>query len=961
MIESVYPLSPAQEGMLFHGLYAPGTEEYLLQLRCGLRGPLDVARFRAAWAGVLARHGALRSSVVWDGVPRPVQVVQREVALPWQDEDWRGQPAAAQAARVAEYVRWDRATGFTVTQAPLWRLWLQQQGAEAYEFVWSAHHLVVDGWSSAQVLAEVLAQYAGTPLPAAGRYRDYIAWLQQQDGAAAEQYWRRALRGVRTPTTWGPRGAVQRRYAEVTYRVPGGRRPQLTAAARAWDVTLSTVVLGAWGLVLSRYSGDREVVFGATLTDRPAAVPGVETMVGVFINTLPVRVPVPRATAIGPWLQAIQREQVEARQYGYSPLVAVQGWSEVPRGTALFDSVVVMANYPVAPAVRRGAVGGVQVATVTSYERTSYPVTVMVRGGEELTLTLIYDEGRYGAAWAEAAVTQLGQVVEGLAERPTAAVGTVAVVRGRARRALVSTWNRTAQRVRAGTVPAWIWATAERQPGAPAVVGAGETWSYAQLVARAEAVAAALQAQGVGPETVVAVSGPRTPALVAGLLGVLRAGAAYLPVDPQTPASRVAHMLDEAQVRVVVTAGGGPPWPGARPTIVVDEVPARPAPPWPALQPDHLAYIIYTSGSTGQPKGVMNTHRGLANRLDWMQRTYGLTRDDCVLHKTHVGFDVSIWELLWPLMTGAVLALAPPGAERDMTTLAECIVEHEVTTLHMVPSVLQFLVEHPRFGDCRSLHRVISSGEALPSELVQRFFARSRAGLHNLYGPTEASIDVSFWECEREHRDATVPIGRPIANTRLHVLDRDGDLAPVGAVGHLFIGGEGLARGYVGRPDLTAARFVPDPVGTEPGSRLYDTGDRALYERCDGVLTYVGRRDFQMKIHGVRIEPGEVEVHLAAHPDVRYAAVIGVAYEQVAAQRLVAYVVPRAGCRPTPEVLRRHLAERVIEPMIPGAFVFLDALPLTASGKLDRGALPTATPADSHRTTAETLSAASTL
>ena len=574
----------------------------------------------------------------------------------------------------------------------------------------------------------------------------------------------------------------------------------------------------------------------------------------------------------------------------------------------------------------------------------------------------------------------LRRVLEAMVADDTQRVEQLTLMPARERTRVVEEWNRTeAAYPRESCIHELFESQVERTPGAEALVCEGEPLTYADLNRRANQLANYLRELGVGPDVRVGLCMQRSLEMVVGLMAVLKAGGAYVPLDPEYPPHRLGEMLADCGAAVVLTqtvladrlVSAAIQVPVATPVPVLlldaDAAPwsdrSEATPPRSGLTPDHLAYIIYTSGSTGTPKGVMNAHRGVVNRLLWMQEAYGIGADDAVLQKTTYAFDVSVWEFFWTLGTGARLVMARPDGHKDPAYLARIIRDEGITTIHFVPSMLQLFLEHPDAAACTGLRRVICSGEALPPALVERFYAvLPGAELHNLYGPTEAAVDVTAWKCERgdggHTRVPLVPLGRPIANTQIYVLDDRLEPVPVGVTGELFIGGVQVARGYLNRPALTADRFVVDPFGG-PGARLYRTGDLARW-MADGTIEYLGRNDFQVKVRGFRIELGEIEARLAEHPAVRDAVVIARREEKGSGNaRLVAYFVgdesvttaataataatgaaAAAEAMPTVEMLRAHLGVRLPDYMIPAAFVRLDALPLTSNGKLDRKALP---------------------
>ena len=534
---------------------------------------------------------------------------------------------------------------------------------------------------------------------------------------------------------------------------------------------------------------------------------------------------------------------------------------------------------------------------------------------------------------------------------PDRSIGQLDILSSKERHQLLVEWNSTEQPVTKATLPSLFEAQVTCSPQAPALVFEEITLSYAELNARANQMAHYLIGQGVGPETVVAIALPRSVEMVVSLLAILKAGGAYLPLDPDNPPERLTYMLKDARPACVLTITriaellssqvaqflfDHPDTetrlshqPAANPTDVQRIEP---------LRPQHQSYVIYTSGSTGTPKGVVVTHGAIVNRILWMQSAYKLQSDDRILQKTSSGFDVSVWEFFWPLTQGATMVVAKPEGHKDPAYLSALIRTERVTTVHFVPSMLQAFLQEPTAADCVRLRRVICSGEALTAELQRQFFSVLRVPLHNLYGPTEAAVDISFWQCDGN--TTAVPIGRPVWNTRLYVLDANLQLVPVGIAGELYISGVQLGRGYLRRPALSAERFVADPFGA-PGNRMYRTGDLARW-RAEGVLDFLGRADQQVKIRGFRIEPGEIEAVLLSHPTVAQATVIP-REDRPGDKRLVGYAVPARGQSTDPATLRAHLGQSLPDYMVPAAIVLLNALPLTSSGKLDRKALPART------------------
>lgn len=965
-IEDMYPLSPMQQGLLFHSLLAPGSGLYMPHIVIDLSGDVDSARLRSAWEAVVTAQPVLRSGFFWEQRDEPFQVVSRSVSLHWTEQDWRALSPAEQSGRLDSFVAASRSQPFDLHRPPLMRLGLIRRGDDSYTLIWAYHHLVLDGWSAARVLEQVFGRLiaaqrgiAFAPEAPGAPYSSYIAWLRRQDRTSSEAFWRAHLHApaeittIPLPAPVDPTRDAASGHREIT--LGSSETQALQAFARAQQITLNTLMQGAFALLLARYNDAREVTFGNTVAGRPTDLPGAASMIGLFINTLPVQVSVPARMPVADWLRSLQQRQAQTVPHEHVALRDLQEWTN--EGRALFECLFVFESYPV-PDLPGDSTGGLRLDGVSFDEQTHFPLTLQIADGDALRLAARFDGRRYADADIERLLAHLSGLVMAMATAADTALHELSVLTA-TERTLLADWNRTE-----ATLPAhenladWLEAQADTSPQQTALIFNEETFSYRALHDRANRLAHLLTARGIGAESIVAVHMPRSPQMVVAILATLKAGAAYLPLAPDQPGARLRAMLDDAQASLLLTAGDDP-LPTDIASVNVEsidlstaELDAYPADnPVRTLHGDNATYVIYTSGSTGRPKGVVNTHRALINRLAWMQQRYRLNTDDRVLHKTPLGFDVSAWELLWPLVCGATLVLAEPDRHRDGAYLAALIDEAAITTIHFVPPMLSAFLDAVSTAGCRPLKRVICSGEALSPALQQRFFERlPDTELHNLYGPTEAAIDVTAWQCGPETHAAGVPIGRPIDNIRIHLLD--GDLRPVppGIPGELYIGGIGLARGYLGNPALTAGAFVPDPMIPDPSETerstaaplLYRSGDLARWH-ADGTLEYLGRRDHQVKLRGVRIELGEIESALHEHPDVGEARVL--LREDNGTPQLVAYLVASAGQSDHLDAVsdtdwHEFLESRLPSVMIPAAFVVIDALPLNVNGKVDRQRLP---------------------
>ncbi|MFI6540430.1 amino acid adenylation domain-containing protein [Nonomuraea sp. NPDC050547] len=921
-LQDVLPLSPLQEGILFHS--SGGHDPYIVQLDLELDGPLDAGRLRAAGQALLARHPNLRAAFVTRASGQAVQVIPAESVLPLQVYGEAGQAAYARI-KAADALR-----PFELTASPCLRMTLVTVEGR-HRLLFTYHHLLLDGWSNSLVVGDLLRLYdnGGDPgrLEPAPPYRSFLAWLRERrrDGSddAALAAWRERLAGLDGPTLVGvpdaPRGArperaerpersrAERSRAELSEETSEALR----ALCRTAGVTLGVAAQAAWALVLRTLTGRSDVVFGLTVSGRDAEVAGIESMVGLFVNTVPARVVLDPAESVTGLLRRVRDDHARTLGAQHVGLAAVQ--RAVGR-RALFDTLVVVESHPVDAAVLDGrSFGGLRLRGVSGTDATGYPLTLIVAPGARLRLSVDRLPGALAGEPPELAdpAERVAAVLTAMAADPAARVvdvlpGQAAPVRG------------SAVAVPEIDVVRMFREQAARHPDRPAVRDGRQVITYAELDRRSERLAGALRSRGAGPERLVGVARARSAELVVALLAALKTGAGYVPLDTEQPAARSRAIVDDTEPVCVVTEESLPGTDG-----VIDE----------EHHPDRVAYVLHTSGSTGRPKGAAITHRALANRIRWMQHAYPLRADDRVLQKTPAGFDVSGWEFWWPLTHGAQLVMARPGGHRDPAYLAEVMRGERVTVVHFVPSMLREFLDGLGAADLPCLRRIVCSGEALPGDLVER--ARAVLGtvaIENLYGPTEATIDVTAFEANAE---AVVPIGRPIWNTATHVLDTWLRPVPDGVAGELYLGGVQLARGYHGRAGLSAGHFVACPSGA--GERMYRTGD-LVRRRADGVLEFLGRIDGQVKIRGVRVEPGEVEAALRTHPGVRDCAVRAPSRAD-GSSYLVAYVVGRHG-EVEPGVLRAHLGGLLPAAMVPALYVPIGALPRTASGKVDGGALP---------------------
>ena len=949
-VEDIYGLSPLQQGMLFHTLLARETGAYVDRFAFLLSGHVSLDAVERAFQRLVERHTVLRTAFIWENVPQPVQVVFRQAELPCERLDWRHMDEAGWTAALGQRIQDEQRRGFDLKKAPLLRLLTVRVNDDRWALVLFFHHVLVDGWALSLLFGDWCELYRAEAegvdpgLPPARPYRDYIAWLARQDEGAAERFWGKLLRGFTAPTPLpmdkGTAGTEPADFALAERLLTPATQARLNAFARERALTPNTVLQGAWALLLSRFSGEEDVVFGTTVSGRPADLPGVQTMAGLFINTLPVRLLASPEAKVGEWLAALQRQLADGRSHEYARLVDIQGWSGVPRELPLFESLLVFENIPLGVGGASGEGGDIgegvhmDVSPVLTPQRTNYPLVLVVQAHGDVVLRLTYDPARFTAAAIERLLAALHEGIESLVRNADGTLADVSLVTEEDRK-IAAAWTGDALPPydRGLLVHQLFEARAAERPDAVAIVHNGRETKSGVLGARASQIAHRLRAAGVGPESVVGVCLERDPDLVAAILGVLKAGGAYLPLDPAYPADRLGFMLRDAGARVLLTSSAladRVPAEGVE-TIVIDDgsIDALPAEGIDSgAEPRNLAYVIYTSGSTGRPKGVAVTHASAVAFLHWMRDAFALADGERVLASSSVSFDAHVAEVHFALAWGHPLLLV-----ENALSVAELSDSDGAAMASMVPTAAAELL---RAGRMPSTLRILNlGGEALSPTLVEDVYANTSVDrIGNGYGPTEDTTYSTFKVVERGGR---VTLGRPISGTRGHVLDARLSPVPAGAPGELYLAGAGLSRGYLGRPGLTAERFLPDPFSPEPGARMYRTGDLVRLTE-DGEAEYLGRTDFQVKIRGFRIELGEIEETLLSHPAVASAAVV--ARDVDGDKQLVAYVVPVDGSNATNAELRDHLRATLPEHMVPAAFVTMAAFPLTESGKIDRRALP---------------------
>ncbi|MFF2845984.1 amino acid adenylation domain-containing protein [Streptomyces sp. NPDC058001] len=969
-LEDCYPQTPVQQGMWFQSQYAPGEGTYHVQNVLRIDQELDVEAFRESWARVMHRHSILRTSFWTTGDNEALQLVWADLPVPLQIEDWRSHSDTDQQNLLDTYLQQDRARGFDPHDTPQWRMLLARTADDRHQLVWSAHHSILDGWSISLILNDAVQEYGAItqghhleqtpPRP----YRDYVSWLKEQDLEQAETYWRDTLDGFEEPTPLNLGGTANgtsgdpASYAWADTFLTESETAELHSMAQQHRLTLNTVLQGCWAILLGRYTGRDDVVFGTVVSGRPSEVEGIERMIGLFINTLPLRVRMPDDSSVLAWLHALQEQSVRMRQFEYSPLSTVQRASGLPAGAPLFESLFVFENYP----EDENGDAALRLEALGSQEQTHYPINTAVTVGKRIGINILYDTRRFDEPTVKAMLAHLRQICLALVAEPRRSLAQVPVLTGAERARALDEWSvDTTSPVEAAFFHQLVEEQARETPDSVAVVHEDQHLTYAELDSRANQLAHWLRDRGVRPEVLVGLCLDRSLEGIVGLLGILKAGGAYVPIDPRYPLDRMTYVVEDARIHLMLTQSHllpklprlsrSPELPAAGDltTLCLDSewsaVASQPkTAPTTELTPEHLAYIIYTSGSTGRPKGVMVAHRCLQHVVPWIRRNACFDRRQNVLQVASTSFDFSVWEILLPLVSGGTLHIPAPGVRMIGSDLQGMLSERAIESLNFTPGALATL---PTDDPLPHLRTLVVGGEAYSADLI-RTWAPGRT-FFNVYGPTESTIFATGTLTD-EHLDL-IHLGGPITNVRLYVLDPYLQPVPPGVPGELYIGGVGVTRGYMNRPDLTAESFVADPFGDEPGSRLYRSGDLVRH-LPDGNIEFIERIDGQVKIRGFRIELGEIESVLDQHPLVDQCAVL--AQPDGPSKRLVAYVVAHG--EDTPEAtdvlrehLRAHLREQLPSYMVPSAFVHLRELPLTGNGKLNRKALPlpeeSATPA----------------
>ncbi|MGN4562422.1 amino acid adenylation domain-containing protein, partial [Bacillus cereus group sp. MYBK5-2] len=957
-IENVYPLTPMQKGMLFHSLMNPQSKAYFEQTTFDIEGSMNIGAFVRSLKQLIQRHAIFRTNFVNIGNDEPLQIVYRNREVDFHFEDLQEMEESSREEWIKKYTAADKERGFNLAEDALMRMAILRTNEQTYHVIWSFHHILMDGWCIPLVTKDIFETYYAIQgqrepnLSVVTPYSNYIEWLEAQDYEESSQYWNDYLEGYEGQTVLPrvPSSRENESYAlgNLVWNLGQKLTEQLKQVANSNQVTLNTLMQTAWGVLLQRYNNSTDVVFGSVVSGRPSEIVGVQNIIGLFINTIPVRI---RCEAEESFVEVMKRNQKQAiatHAYDTYPLYEIQAQTEQKQD--LISHIMVFENYPLEQQLEHSENRSeidLMIKNVSMTEQTNYDFNVTVIPGEEMQVQFEYNTNVYDSASIERVRGHLIQIIKQIVNNPQTCIQDLELVTAEEKIEILEMFNDTAAEYpREKTIHQLFEEQVERTPNHVAVVFENQQLTYRELNARANQLARILRNEGVQEDQLVGVMVERSIELIVGILGILKAGGAYVPLDPEYPKERIEYILEDSGTNILLLQQhlqGHVFFKGK--VIDLDDMSIYNKDDSNleiSTRPSGLVFVIYTSGSTGKPKGVLIEHHSVLNFLQTLEARTLLDEKDIVLQKSTISSDASIWELFWGLIKGARLYLLEPGGEKDPATLVRAIQNYKVTHLEFVPSMLQAFVEYiESFSNVEtltSLRYVSVGGEKLSAHLADKFHkvltVPNGTLLYNTYGPTEATVEVTSFVCLEAGKYENIPIGKPNLNTQMYILNDKLEIQPIGVVGELYTGGVGVARGYLNRPDLTKERFVENPF--IPGERMYRTGDLARW-LPDGNIEYIGRIDHQVKIRGYRVELGEVESALEKVELVREAVVV--ARESIDGLiQLYAYFIGDESL--TVAQLREELSQELPDYMIPSYFVQLMQMPLTPNGKVDRKALP---------------------
>jgi len=944
-VESIYPITPIQHGMLFHANFDQRSSVYVESLNFSIRGNLDIEVFKQAWENIFERQSALRTLFLWKNRETPLQIVRKQIKLPWHEFDWRHIDPADQPKQLEEFLRNNQEQGFDLSRAPLVRLILIREADEGYQFIFCYHHMILDAWSVVIVLEEVFSIYhsiirsTGANLEDANPFETYVSWLLRQDLTEAEIFWRKTLQDFSEPTSLNfgdilnDTNQISPGFGSAVLNLPNDLTEKLQLIARENRLTLNTLFQGAWALLLSQYTGEKDVLFGAAVSGRSIGVDQIEKLVGLIIGSLPVRIKIQSNELLIDWLQELQLGQVQARKYEYTSLMDIQSWSESrgSQGKALFDSILSFNNYQFEKILDEYS-ETLEISGVNFLEGSHYPLTMLIDPGETIKIKINYDQERFSNLSITRVLQQLQSLFEDIVSDPVRPLSAYSLLSAEEKQALLFDYNQTATSNPTRIVVRLFEEQVEKSPESVVIRNNDQTITYTQLNEQANKLARYLNKQGVGRGDIVALCLDRSPDVLIAILGTLKAGSAYMPVEVTLPANRIELMLSETQSPVILTKKSlSKRLPNSRANIVyldsdwakIDQEDSGNLSQSADL--DDLAYIIYTSGSTGTPKGAMITHGNLLNYVSWAENFYLQgNKFDFPLFSS-LSFDLTVTSIFVPLVSGGGIVVY---GENDASSLSilDVFQDNLVDIVKLTPAHLALIKESNLEGS--RVRKLIVGGEdfkrTLAEEITDLFGGSIE--IYNEYGPTEATVGCMIHLFDPSTDSApSVPIGHPINNTQIYILDQDLNPVPIGVIGEMWIGGLSVGRGYLNQPELTAEKFVENPF--QPGSLLYRTGDLARWSD-NGQLQFLGRRDHQVKIQGYRVELGEIENVLQDHPAIK-ASVVDLVQTHIKSSNGASMKCTKCGL-PGNYPLARLISEFIISSHVTSLPVYAEILPIMA-------------------------------
>ena len=963
-IEDIYELSPMQQGMLFHTLYEEGSDAYIEQFCYDLEGELDASAFEKAWNEVVKRHGVLRTSFQYKGISKPVQIVNKSVSLPWENLNWSNLKSEDIETEFKTFIKADRSKSFSMESAPLMRCTLIKLNDQLYKFIWSFHHILMDGWSYPVIQKEVFAFYESFKNGTAAElsnpisFKQFIVWLNTTDKESAKNFWTNELKGFGSPTPMifnkNKNSHAAEKNADEIKDIEVKFSEELTSNLNSFvkenKLTLNSVIQGIWAFILSKYRNEKDVMFGGTVSGRNPLLKGIESMVGLFINTLPVRVEISGESKAINWLKELQLKQIERDQYSYSALVDIQEWSEIPRGTKLFENILVFENYPVDNSLKEG-IAGIKIKDLKAIERTNFPLTVLVAPGNELTIHIAFETSKFSDEFIKNILSSFESLTKQIIAKPDSKLSELVILSEDEKNKILYKWNDTSKELDNKCVHKLFEDSVEKYSDNIALESGKNKLTYKELNQRSNQLAHFLIRSGIKPGDTIGISLKRSEEMIITLLGILKSGAAYVPIDPTFPKDRINYLLKDSGIKILITSSDLSEnfENGDHRTIYFDNEISKlenesTNNPQTSVSPDDLVYVIYTSGSTGKPKGVLMMHKALSNLLNWQMDSHEFKEGFRVLQFTTLSFDVSFQEIFSTWISGGTLVLLTEEERKDLSEVASILKTKKIQRIFQPFVALQGISEVCSVSNINDLElkEVITAGEQIQitPALLEFFNNLQGSTFSNHYGPSEAHVvtsytfgnDTSAWP---DHP----PIGKPISNNRMYILDDTLEPVPVGVTGDLYIGGISLVRGYLNRPKLTKEKFLDDPF--IKGETIYNTGDLARYLE-NGDIEFLGRADSQIKLRGYRIELGEIENVISEYEGIKNTAVIAKEFSN-GEKKLFAYIVISDKNINTDEIkdkLISFLKTKIPEYMIPHDFIFIDTMPLTGTGKVNLKALP---------------------